>query len=110
MKENLIQKRMNWARGMSWFALGATAGSAVALFYAPQSGRATRKQIAMRFRLLNRSAARGLNHTRKALLRKVGDLREAAEEKLGHTREWLRERALTNGRRPIRERRFVHHA
>ena len=102
----LNPNQMGWARKAGWFALGATAGSAVALLYAPQSGRATRKQIALKFRSLERSAARGLNRTRKSLLRKVGNIREAAEEKWGQ----LRERAFMNGKHPARERRLAHHA
>ena len=102
----LTPNGMGWAHKMGWFALGATAGSAVALLYAPQSGRATRRQIAMKFRSIERSAARGLNRTRKSLLRKVGDFREAAEEKWGQ----LRERAFMNGKQPLRERRLAHHA
>lgn len=103
-------KKLGWVRDLGLFALGATAGSVAALFYAPASGRVTRKRIAMRFRSLERSAARGLNRTRKVLLRKVGNLREAAQEQLGHTREWLREHASTNGRRPLHERRLAHRA
>ena len=104
MKENL--KKMGWPHKMGWFTLGATAGSAVALLYAPQSGRATRRQISRKFNSLGRSAARGLNRTRKSLLHKVGSFREAAEEKWGQ----LRERALMNGKRPLRERRLARHA
>ena len=103
-------KKFGWVRDLGLFAVGATAGSVAALFYAPASGRVIRKRIALKFRSLERSTARGLNRTRKVLLRKVGDLREAAEEKLGHTREWLREHAVTNGRRPLHERRLAHHA
>ena len=78
------------------FALGAAAGSVLALLYAPASGKVTRKRIASGFRSAGRSTVRQLNQTRKVLAKKAGALRNAATEKIGDTREWLLER-VSNG-------------
>ena len=91
------------------FALGATAGSIIALLYAPASGRATRKRIGLKFRTLERSTGRQLLKAKKLLAKKAENLREAASEKLGNTREWLVERVGGNGKHSL-SRRVVHHA
>ena len=102
-----------WRQAAGAFALGATAGSAAALLFAPASGRATRKKIAMKLRSLERSTARKLQHTQQMLAKKAGNLKEAAVEKLGDTREWLLERiSNANGSKNHRSvpRRVVHHS
>lgn len=93
MKGNSL-KKVGLTAGM--FALGAAAGSALALLYAPASGKVTRKRIGAGFRNAGRSTVRQLKQTRKVLAKRAGALREAATEKLGDTREWLLER-VANG-------------
>lgn len=91
-------RRRGMARNMGAFALGATAGSALALLFAPASGQVTRRRIAQRVRTLERSAARQLRQTGRVLAHKADDLREAAAGKLGETRQWLvRQVAHSNG-------------
>lgn len=88
------------------FALGATAGSVAALFLAPASGRATRKQLASKFHSMGRSATRGLQRGKRLLAKKAGVWKDATVERLGETREWLMER-IPNGngkRRPMPRR------
>ena len=86
------------------FALGATAGSIVALLYAPASGKVTRRQLAMRVRTLKRDAARRLNRTQRELAVRAEHVREAATE-------WIAEHVPHrngNGRHPIRHRAIRH--
>ena len=85
------------------FALGAAAGSAAAFLYAPASGRATRKKIALKFNSLKRSSTQQVLKAKKTLVRKAGDLRHAAVEKLSDTQEWFKER-IGNGDRPAPRR------
>ena len=96
-----------FGQNLGLFALGAAAGSTLALLYAPASGRMTRKRITLKFRSLERSTGRQLQKTKKLLAKKAKDLREVATERLGNTREWLVER-VGNGKHPL-PRRVVHH-
>ena len=81
------------------FALGATAGSLLALLFAPASGRATRRRLGNQFR-----------QAKRLLAKKAGYLKEAATEKIGETREWLVDRVMNgNGKHPVRHR-IAHHA
>ena len=109
MKGNL---HPGWKQAAGAFAIGATAGSAVALLLAPASGRATRKRIAAEFRSLGRSAGQRLNRTKRLLARQAGSVRHVAVEKLDDTRAWLVERLSGNGNgRPHpAPRRIAHHA
>ena len=61
-------------RALGAFALGATAGTIVALLYAPASGRTTRKRIRLQV---------------KALQRRAVTLRDAAGKQILHAREWV---------------------
>ena len=92
--------------------VGTALGGLLGLLYAPASGRVTRKKIGLQFRSWERNTARQLNHTKKLLVKKAGNLREAAAEKLGDTREWLVERVASgNGKHhPSLSRRIFHHA
>lgn len=78
------------------FALGATAGSAVSLLLAPASGRISCKKLASKFRSMGRSAAKGLQQSKKLLAKKAVVWRDATVERIGDTREWLMER-IPNG-------------
>lgn len=102
MKGNQLGKL---GRNAGLFALGAAAGSVLALLFAPASGKATRKRIMYKVRGLGRSTARQLNQTKRVLAKKVGSLKHVATEKIGDTREWLLERVATNGRHHAMPRR-----
>lgn len=91
------------------FALGAAAGGAAALLLAPASGKATRKKLASKFRTMGRSAARGIQHSKKLLAKKAGYLKEAAVDRIGDTREWIMERVSNgNGKHHALPRRAAH--
>ena len=111
IQEDWKMKENHSGRGKAFgaFVLGAAAGSAVALLFAPASGRITRRRIAMKFKAVGRSTSRQLQLARKVLVRKATYLRSAAAEKLGDTRQWLAQQVSNNGRRPL-PRRAVHHA
>ena len=98
MKQNHQSRRV--VQNIGLFTLGAAAGSLVALFFAPASGRATRKRIGSQIR-----------QAKKMLLKKADSLRDTAVEKFGDTREWLMERVSngSNGKHTLR-RRVAHHA
>ena len=109
MKPNRI---FGWHRAMGAFALGATAGSTLALLFAPASGRLTRKRLVSQFRSAGRSVSKQLKYTKRALAQKAGNLKEVAAEKIGDTREWLLER-VSNGathRNHQPARRVAHHS
>jgi gas vesicle protein len=102
MKEN---RRRGGLGTFLAFALGATAGSIVALLYAPVSGQVTRRRIALKVRHLQREAARRLGRTQRVLATRALQVREAATE-------WIADRFPQrngNGRHAIR-RRAVRHA
>ena len=102
---------LGWKRGLGAFAVGATAGSAIALLLAPASGRVTRKRIAWQFRSLGRSTRRQIQQTKKILAKRAAGLKEAAVERLGEGREWLMERVSNgNGRHHSVSRRMAHHS
>ncbi len=96
MKPNRRLKEAGQAAGV--FALGAAVGSILALLYAPASGKVTRKRIGNK-----------VKQTQKLLAKKATNLREAATEKFGETREWLMER-VSNGNGKHSTRKIVHHA
>ena len=83
-------------RTIGAFALGATAGSVLALLYAPASGQVTRKRIAMRLRTFKQTAGR-----------RLGDLREAATERVSDARRWVLGHISNGHRRPSTTRRRV---
>ena len=78
MKE--IRPRRNVLRTVGAFALGATAGSVIALLFAPVSGKVTRRRLAMRLRNVQKEAARRLGQTRRALATRAEQVRETATE------------------------------
>lgn len=89
-------QRRGRGRTLAAFALGAAAGSLIALLFAPASGRVTRKRLALGVRKLQRLGARKLGETTKVLAAKVGHVREAASG-------WITEH-VTNGKHPVRHR------
>ena len=65
------------------FAIGAAAGSIIALLYAPASGKVTRKRIGMKLRVVGKRAAQ---------------LRDVAATKFKGAQEWIQDRMqATNG-------------
>lgn len=86
------------------FALGAAAGSVIALLYAPASGQATRRRIVLKAREVRRRAARKLGQTQKVLAYKAGQVRETATE-------WIADHMPSNGHgRRTSHRRTLRHA
>lgn len=97
-------------RTIAAFALGATAGSIIALLYAPASGTVTRRRIAMKVQGLQRVAGRKLGQTTRLLARKAELLREVAAERFNGARHWVTAHVANgHGKRPLR-RRPVHQA
>jgi len=85
------------------FAFGATAGSIIALLYAPASGAITRRRLAMRTRNLQRTALRRLGRTQRALVTRAEQVKDAATE-------WIAEHVPHGNGRHIVRRREVRHA
>ena len=81
MKGNQLQGGKG-GKGMAFaaFALGATAGSILALLFAPASGCVTRKRLAQGVRKLQRVGLRRIGQATHVLAEKVGDAKEAATE------------------------------
>ena len=100
MKED--RRRKGTFRTVAAFALGATAGSLIALLYAPASGKVTRRRLAMKARNLQRTAIRRLGQTQRAFAMKAERVRAA-------TTEWVAAHVPHgNGRHPIRRRELRH--
>lgn len=85
------------------FAVGATAGSLIALLYAPASGKEIRRRFAQRARTLQRQALRRLGQTQRTLARQAAHLREAATG-------WLVDRVPHGGNGRHGVRRVLRHA
>ena len=102
MKE---QRRRGGAfRTVAAFGLGATAGSIIALLYAPASGKVTRRRLAMRARNLQRATMRRLGQTQRALATRAVRVRDAATR-------WITNHSVVrngNGRHTIRHRTVRH--
>ena len=94
MKANSQRGGMGLA--VAAFTVGATAGSIIALLFAPASGRMTRKRLALEVQKLQRAGARRLGQTTKLLANKVGQAREAASG-------WIAEH-VTNSKHLVRHR------
>ncbi len=93
------ERRGGRGRTIVAFTLGAAIGSAIALLFAPASGQATRRRIAMRLRNAQRTVGRRLDQTRRKLLLKAEHARAAATD-------WVAQHVSNgNGRR----HRPVHH-
>lgn len=87
-------RRDGFGRTLGVFALGATMGSIIALLYAPASGDVTRRRIRTKFQ-----------RVQTQLAKQARQLREAAVERVGQTREWVMERLpIANGRHPANHR------
>lgn len=76
MKE--IRRKGGFVRTAVAFTLGATAGSVIALLFAPASGKVTRRRLAMKARNLQRVAIRRIGETQRVLANKAEHVREAA--------------------------------
>lgn len=89
------QPRGGRGRTLAAFAIGATAGSILALLFAPASGRVTRKRLVQGARRLQRVGLRKLGQTSHLIARKVGYVKDAATE-------WITERV--NGKHVVHHR------
>ena len=78
------ERRGGLAKALGTFALGAAAGSIVALLYAPASGTVTRKRLKMKFKAVQKSAI---------------ELRNTAAKRIGDARQWVTAHMPANGRR-----------
>ena len=106
---NGVRARYNPFRIFGAFALGATAGSLVALLYAPASGRVTRQRIGMQFRALQHTTGRKLGQAQRLLARKAQRLQRTAVRKLHAARIWMTEH-VANGHAKRAGRRALQHA
>ena len=89
-------------RTVGIFALGAAAGSIVALLFAPASGKVTRRRIALKVRALRQQTARQLVRTRRLLA-------QATSERIHDAREWMAEHLPNgNGKHLVRQRATRH--
>ena len=68
------ERRGGLGKALGVFALGATAGSIVALLYAPASGAVTRKRLKLKFKSVQKSAI---------------ELRNTAAKRIGDARTWV---------------------
>jgi len=85
------------------FTVGATLGSLCALLYAPTSGTAARRRIALKVRQLERTAARRIGVTQRLLARRAAEVREA-------TAGWIAKYGPPANGRSLRRRRRLQHA
>ena len=75
------QRRRGGAlRTATAFGVGATLGSIVALLYAPTSGKATRRRLAMKAKNFQKAAIRRIGRTQRVLANRAESAREAATE------------------------------
>ena len=97
-------RRIGKGRTVLAFALGAAAGSIIALLYAPASGQVTRRRLLLKAREAQRKAARKFVEAKKVLACKAEQVRESATD-------WIAEHVPHNGhgRRTARPR-VLHHA
>lgn len=90
---------------VSAFTLGATAGSMMALLFAPKSGEATRRQIGRQVRAWQRATVRELRQRGRMVAGRAAQWRQTAAEQLGQARVWLTPRpASHNGKRALHHR------
>ena len=92
------------------FTLGLGLGGALAVLFAPASGRVTRRRLGSRVNELQRLAGRRFNRTRKDLLRTASNLGEVAAEKIHDAREWVTDRVANGYTARHGRRRAVRHA
>ena len=83
------------------FTFGAALGSIGALLYAPASGQVTRKRLTSKIRTFQRTAARRLGQTQRALVDRAEQVREAASG-------WIAEHVPHNGNGRVYSRRPRH--
>jgi len=85
------------------FALGAAAGSIIALLYAPASGQVTRRRLLLKAREAQRKAVRKFGEAKKVIACKAEQVRESATD-------WIAEHVPHNGHgRRTTRRRVLHH-
>ena len=97
-------RRIGRGQAVLAFALGAAAGSIIALLYAPASGQVTRRRLVMKAREAQKKAVRKFGEAKRVRAGKAEAVRETATD-------WIAEHVPHNGhgRRGPR-RRALHHA
>jgi gas vesicle protein len=106
----IVRRKSGIGRSLGAFALGAAAGSAIALLFAPASGQVTRRRIGLRLRRISREAGRRVGRVQRVLTRKAETLREATAEKINGARAWVAGH-VANGEQQRRPRhRALRHA
>lgn len=105
---NRIQRPGRTFRTASAFAVGAAAGSLLALLYAPASGQTTRRRLGLQVRRWQRGTLRGLGQAQRVLVNGADRVREAATGWISGRVPQYQERSI-NGRQTSR-RRIVRHA
>ena len=95
MGKNLVRGK---GKTLAAFAIGATAGSLLALLFAPASGKVTRKRIAQNMAKLRKESLRRIGKATRVIAVRVGDAKDAAGE-------WLHKSVNGHGKRMAR-----HHA
>lgn len=97
-------RRIGRGRTVLAFALGAAAGSIIALLYAPASGQVTRRRLMLKAREVQRKAARKFGEAKKVLACKAEEVRESATD-------WIAEHVPHNGHgQRTSRRRALRHA
>ena len=97
-------RRIGRGKTVLAFALGAAAGSLIALLYAPASGQVTRRRLVMKAREAQRKAMRKFGEAKKVLACKAEQVSESATD-------WIAEHVPHNGHgRRTTRRRALHHA
>ena len=101
LQENPPSRLRGYGRTVAAFAIGATAGSLIALLFAPASGRVTRRRLFLQARNTQRAIGRKLGVATKTLMKKAECARDAAGE-------WITSHVGNGHARPSR-RHAVHH-
>lgn len=102
VRENPPLRSKGYGRTVAAFAIGATAGSVLALLFAPASGKVTRRRLFQQVKNTQRAIGRKLGVATKTLMKKAEYAREAAGE-------WITSHVGNGHPRPTR-RHSVHHA
>jgi gas vesicle protein len=86
------------AAGVKWFLIGALAGAAVAMLYAPQSGERTRRDLSRRAKRIRRDVGDRFDEVRDEVAEKGRRIKASAEELADNVRHEVRD-----GRKALRK-------
>jgi gas vesicle protein len=84
--------------GVKWFLIGALAGAAVAMLYAPQSGERTRRDLSRRAKRIRRDVEDRFDEVRDEVAEKGRRIKASAEELADNVRHEVRD-----GRKALRK-------